>query len=110
MKKSLFVSLFALMVLGACAPSMPVEVSGSNGAASSEEEKGPKDELFKLQEGEQHQEGGYLVTVPEYKDPLWIYSSKGTSVLDTNKFGTSVITNAFTSSWEFFASDMTKVG
>ena len=121
MKKSLFVSLFALMVLGACAPSMPVEssnaqssnlleTSSQESSVSSEEEKGPKDELFKADDTKRHPDGGYLVTIPEYKDPLWLYSSRGNSTIDSVKFGTSIITNALYNSWEFFASDINKDG
>lgn len=121
MKKSLFVSLFALMVLGACTPSMPVEssnrpeISGSNGeslvsSASSEGETGPKDELFKADDTKRHPDGGYLVTIPEFKDPLWLCSSRGNSTIDSVKFGTTIITNALYNSWEFFASDINKDG
>lgn len=118
MKKSLFVSLFALMVLGACAPAMPEELLISIGLSTSpqessvspEEEKGPKDELFKADDTKRHPDGGYLVTIPEYKDPLWLYSSKGTSTIDSIKFGTSIITNALYNSWEFFATDINKDG
>ncbi|MBR6865742.1 MAG: hypothetical protein IKM80_00670, partial [Bacilli bacterium] len=118
MKKSLFVSLFALMVLGACAPAMPEELlisiglstSPQESSVSSEEETGPKDELFKADDTKRHPDGGYLVTIPEYKDPLWLYSSKGTSTIDSVKFGTSIITNALYNSWEFFATDINKDG